>query len=182
MKKGIVAIACVVLVVSISAGCVSNASVSQSSNPSSSSGKIALNENTSDAPVPLEKVSVTAYNGTANKEQMVEGLAEQGAQRLQDLGAGQVKTKNVATSGSYVSYIVYRSPRYEQAAREIAEELGLTGAVMEDDGSTNAYSYDGDIAVIFCEDWALSEGLVDQLPEDVQRAIDQHAIDFSNEI
>lgn len=152
-----------------------------SSSSDASSGQIALNDNTSDAPVPLEKISVVVYNATAegDEHQPIEGLAEHGAARLQEIGVEDVSTKNAAMRGPFVSYIAYRSSRYEQAAREIADELGIKGAVYETSGNSAAgYSYDGDIAVILCEDWALTEGLVDRLPENVQRAIDEQNADL----
>lgn len=152
-----------------------------SSSSDASSGQIALNENTSGAPVSLEKVSVTVYNATTegDEHQPIEGLAEHGAARLQEIGVQEVAVKTAAMPGPFVSYIAYRSSKHEQAAREIADELGIKGAVHETSGnSAAAYSYDGDIAVILCEDWALTEGLVDQLPENVQRAIDQQNADL----
>lgn len=54
------------------------------------------------------------------------------------------------------------------------EGLGVNGSVLESgDSSATGYCYDGDIAVILCEDWALSEGLIDEPSEKARRAIDE---------
>lgn len=150
---------------------------SASSSSEASSGRIALNDNTSDASVSLEKASVTVYNASSEDEggRSIEGLADYGARKLQELGVERVTAKNAAMPGGFVSYIAYRSPRYEQAAHEIADRLGIKGPVHETEGKSSVgYSYDGDIALILCEDWAFSEGLVGELSERAQQAIDQY--------
>lgn len=153
-----------------------------------SNGRIMLNHDASDAPVSFEEVSVVVYNATAVDSlpnnvaaegiRTVEGLAERGAQKLREMGVEQVTAKNAATPGPFTSYVVYRSPEYEQAALKITEGLGIEGAIHETgENSANGYYYDGDIGVILCEDWAFSEGLIDELSEEAQQAInDQKTI------
>lgn len=149
-----------------------------------SNERIALNDNAYDGPVSLEEVSVVVYNATVEGDlpsnatvediRTIEGLAGHGAQKLQEMGVGQVTAKNAATLGPFISYVVYRSPEYEQAAHDIAEGLDVNGSVLESgNSSATGYCYDGDIAVILCEDWALSEGLIDEPSEKARRAIDE---------
>lgn len=162
-----------------------------SSHDATSSGQIALNDNTSDGSVSLEKASVVVYNATAEGAspdnvtvegiRTIEGLAEHGAQKLRKMGVEQVTTKNAATPGPFTSYVVYRSPEYAQAAHEIAEGLGINGSVQETGAnSATGYYYDGGIAVILCEDWAFSEGLTDELSEKAQQAIDDQKAALSS--
>lgn len=188
-------LACMMVVVLIGASACSPSERAEEDAPSSydatSSGRIALNDSTFDGSVPLEEASVVVYNATAEGSlpdnvtvegiRTIEGLAEHGAQKLREMGVEQVTAKNAATPGSFTSYVVYRSPEYAQAAHEIAEGLGITGSVHETgENSATGYYYDGDIAVILCEDWAFSEGLTDELSEKAQQAIDDQKAALSS--
>ena len=102
-----------------------------------------------------QEARIDVYNGSYG----VEGLAARGAEELQAAGFAVSSTKNTGTPGYGSSLVVYRSPAFEAVAREAARQLGIATVHLSDPDASNAYAYEGDVAVILCEDWAEPRGL-----------------------
>ena len=112
-----------------------------------------------DAPSVEGTAADSLIDGTTPPADAPSSAASQSASASSLAGFAVSSTKNTGTPGYGSSLVVYRSPAFEAVAREAARQLGIATVHLSDPDASNAYAYEGDVAVILCEDWAEPRGL-----------------------